>query len=87
MAARARYNGHPVTYAAGGWRYDDTWELVSYARPRPCPSCHRNPTPEGHDACLGTLPGVTHACCGHGDPSEAYVRFEDGTELRGKPPR
>ena len=24
------------------------------------------PTPEGHDACLGAIPGAAAACCGHG---------------------
>lgn len=27
----------------------------------------------GPDACLGLIPGVSHACCGHGDPTQAYV--------------
>jgi hypothetical protein len=36
-----------------------------------------------HDACLGRLPGVSAACCGHGRDDEAYIRFNDGTELRG----
>ena len=30
-----------------------------------CPHC-RLDMPDGPDACLGTLPGVSHACCGHG---------------------
>lgn len=30
-------------------------------------------TPTGPDACLGVLPGVSHACCGHGDRARAYV--------------
>jgi hypothetical protein len=29
--------------------------------------------PDGPDACLGLLPAVRNACCGHGDPNEAYV--------------
>jgi hypothetical protein len=35
------------------------------------------------DGCLGTLPGFWAACCGHGDPSGAYVAFENGVALRG----
>lgn len=46
--------------------------------------------PRGPDACLGYLPGVFAACCGHGsasavsywgpglDPRSAYVAFEEG---------
>jgi hypothetical protein len=29
--------------------------------------------PDGPDACLGYLPNVSHACCGHGGVTEAYV--------------
>ena len=28
---------------------------------------------EGPDACLGIIPGASHACCGHGDIARAYV--------------
>lgn len=41
-----------------------------------CKSCDRHPTKEGHDACLGELPGVANACCGHGDVEKAYVQFD-----------
>ncbi len=34
--------------------------------PRECLRCGRMPTKDGYDACLGQLPGVTSACCGHG---------------------
>lgn len=44
---------------------------------RPCAHCHQPPTPEGHDPCLGTLPGVVSACCGHG-VEDAYVVTSDG---------
>jgi hypothetical protein len=29
------------------------------------------------------LPGVINACCGHGDPSQAYVVFSNGVFLQG----
>ena len=58
------------------WLWEDTGELAG--GDRPCAECGRHQTPEGHDACLGTLEGVVSACCGHGDPSLAYVLFEDG---------
>lgn len=29
--------------------------------------------PDGPDACLGYLVGVSHACCGHGNVIDAYV--------------
>jgi hypothetical protein len=48
----------------------------------PCRLCGQLPTPEGHDACLGTLPGVRAACCGHGK-TEGYVMFDSGLMIRG----
>ena len=47
-----------------------------------CPACGLCPTPEGHDPCLGTLPGVRYACCGHGR-DQGYIMFEDGRTIRG----
>jgi hypothetical protein len=40
-------------------------------------------TPEGHDGCLGTLPGVMNACCGHGDPRDTFVQFIGGSRIHG----
>jgi hypothetical protein len=48
----------------------------------PCAVCGQLPTPEGHDACLGTLPDVSAACCGHGK-EEGYVLFESGLLISG----
>lgn len=33
--------------------------------------------------CLGNIPGIRHAYCGHGDKNKAYVLLEDGTFLKG----
>jgi len=71
--------GHPVYFKDGRIFYRDTGEEVDWNNPRPCPRCGRLPTPEGHDACLGTLPGVKSACCGHG-VTEAIVVNERGKE-------
>jgi len=41
-----------------------------------CAICKLTPTPEGHDGCLGTLPGpIMNACCGHGRDSQAYIQY------------
>ena len=37
-----------------------------------CAACDRS-MPDGPDACLGLIPGVSQACCGHGDAEAAYV--------------
>lgn len=69
----------------GVWVYEDTKEPVSDGwQERPCGVCGKDFTEEGHDPCLGTLPGVMNACCGHGSPSEAYVQFSDGNWFGGE---
>ena len=54
------------------WMYSDT--KTKYDDSRPCKRCGRMPTPEGYDACLGYIEGVTSACCGHGVASDKYIR-------------
>ncbi len=42
-------------------------------RDRDCDLCGRTMA-DGPDACLGYIPGVSHACCGHGGGDSApYV--------------
>jgi hypothetical protein len=53
----------------------DMWEDL------PCGHCGLHFTPEGHDGCLGTIPGVMNACCGHGNPKHAYIQLLNGTIL------
>lgn len=77
MVARSLHNrlrGHPIHYDGAVWRYVDTDEPTVGNR-RSCGHCGLPDTPEGHDGCLGTLPGVTNACCGHGEPGEAYMQY------------
>ena len=49
-----------------------------------CPKCKKTRGADGHDPCLGGLPGVLFACCGHGKNTGGYVYFENGVTLRGK---
>lgn len=46
-------------------------ELAASGRAGYCKACERH-MPDGPDACLGYLAGVSHACCGHGT-ADAYV--------------
>ena len=62
--ATSYIHGHEVIYKDGQWVYADTGELIT--KKRPCVRCGQPATTEGHDACLGQIPGVKHACCGHG---------------------
>ena len=41
-----------------------------------CGHCGKKRTAHGHDGCVGTLKGVTNACCGHGEDRMAYVQFD-----------
>lgn len=84
MAVRSYWRGNEIYYdnAIDEWRYTSDGALVKDSD-RPCGYCGQERTPEGHDPCLGTLPGVVNACCGHGNRSEAYIQFENGVEVRG----
>ena len=77
--------GHRIVrFADGRWRWAATGRFLimgAHASDPPCTVCHLPPTPEGHDPCLGTLPGVTSACCGHGGVVEGYRVYEDGTRV------
>lgn len=80
MASRSMLRGHQIYFDGIQWRYaDNGLPTVDTFRSRPCGFCWEFETAEGHDHCLGTLPGVMNACCGHGDVTEAYVQFWDGT--------
>lgn len=77
------YRGHRIHESAPGvWRYLDGTRVADDPQ-RACGVCQRPQTPEGHDPCLGSLPGVLNACCGHGKRDESYVVFEHGPTLRG----
>ncbi len=74
------HRGHLTVETSDGWVYADTRELVSKNRDRPCGHCGLPNRADGHDACLGEIPGAMNACCGHGNsPSPGYVQAADGT--------
>ncbi len=76
MAVRSMWRGHEIEETADVWRFADTHEPTVGSN-RPCGHCGKFPTVDGHDACLGTLPGVRNACCGHGVVTDAYVQMFD----------
>jgi hypothetical protein len=63
MTATAHSRGHLIYHDGQLWRYYDGRPLPEEW---PCARCGRFPTKDGHDACLGILPDVKSACCGHG---------------------
>ena len=68
----------------GEWYFSDTnAPTVTTWKRRPCGSCGMANTPEGCDGCIGRLPGVMNACCGHGEPETAYIQFTNGSIIRG----
>ena len=76
-------SGHKVYLDDGKYFYTDTKEPVT-DNPRPCFKCGKGETSEGHDPCIGTLPDIRNACCGHGIESDAYIQFSDSSVLDGK---
>lgn len=84
MTVLGRIRGHGITFNGRRWVYADTGDPVDPVyEDRPCARCGRWPTPEGHDACLGELPDILAACCGHGfnDVQLAYLHEEGGRTL------
>lgn len=81
--------GHPIywDFVDEQWRFSDTDEpTLDNWQERPCAHCRkvfRGSDAGDPDPCLGMLPGVSNACCGHGVPGEAYVQFENGVVIRG----
>lgn len=49
-----------------------------------CPECGMIRQADGHDPCIGELPGVKFACCGHGGNGAylGYIHFVNGVTVR-----
>ncbi len=77
----SKFRGHKIYKQGDHWYFADNDDPVATTI-RPCGHYNRESTPEGHDACIGHLPGVMNACCGHGDLEEAYIQFPDGSIIR-----
>ena len=59
--------GHKIIYSRilKKWVYADNMKSIGEDE-RACTRCGKSQTINGHDACLGNIPKVIHACCGHG---------------------
>ncbi len=73
----SKWRGHDIHYDTNEWVYADG-QPVKDNPDKDCGHCGLANTPEGYDGCLGKLPGVMNACCGHGSDEEAYLQFEGG---------
>jgi hypothetical protein len=82
--SRSKWRGHEIYYNSkrDKWFYTDGQPVQDNPN-RACGHCGLPNTPEGHDACLGILPNVMNACCGHGLDNEAYIQFYDGSIIAG----
>ena len=76
--ARSFFRGYPTIVIDGKWCYEDTKETIK-DHLRPCKKCGKEYEFNAPDPCLGTLPGVAFACCGHGVQSEAYIQFKNSS--------
>ena len=79
-----KLRGHDVEVVDEMYVFSDTKELVIESPRRSCNNCNKERTEEGHDACLGALPLVSNACCGHGVISETYIQFFNFICIRGQ---
>lgn len=79
---KSKLRGHPIVHVDEGWLYVDTMTPTA-GNERSCGHCEKSNTEEGHDGCLGTLPNVKNACCGHGVINEAYIQYWDNNCIRG----
>jgi len=84
---RSYFRGHPIVFVNGEWLYGDTMTKAGFeGEVRPCKKCGKlfgGSNIGDVDPCLGVLPGVDNACCGHGVPSQAYIRFTNGVTIKG----
>ena len=78
------FRGYKIHKEGEEWLFSDIAEPVSQTwKRRPCGHCKLPNTPEGHDGCIGHLPGVMNACCGHDELKSTYILFAIGLSLRG----
>ncbi len=81
---KSEYRGHKIKFKKEVWLYNDTNKPVKDDINISCGHCGQPITKEGYDACLGILPEVINACCGHGNIQEAYIQFSNGIRAYGK---
>jgi hypothetical protein len=83
--AKSFYRGWDIIWINNSWVYADTKEPIPGwgGVIRPCKKCGAIMNDHEPDKCLGNLPGVDNACCGHGIDNLAYIRFTNGLAVEG----
>lgn len=87
----SKLRGHNIIFEGGEWLYADT-KTPTVGNERDCAHCGKGNILKGnmqegyeaYDGCLGKLPNVMNACCGHGVVGEAYIQHMDGSCTRGE---
>ncbi len=80
---KSKLRGHDISFINDEFIYLDDM-MPTTGNDRNCGFCGKEDTKEGHDGCLGILPNIMNACCGHGVEKDAYLQYWDGNILRGK---
>lgn len=84
---KSRFRGHHIVLIDAQWVYEDDKKPIPSGGGvlRACAKCGSAKwSGDGEvDECLGVLPGVKNACCGHGDKGQAYITFENGMMIKG----
>ena len=83
----SKFRGHEIECVDDQWYFCDSGEPVKLNADIHCGHCGKSNTQDGHDGCLGTLPGLMNACCGHGENAKAYAQFLDGIVVGGNSAR
>ena len=79
----SKWRGHEIRYIEDFWIYSDNNIPVMFNPERVCGVCNADNREDDCDPCLGKLPGVSNACCGHGAREDSYIQFENGFIIRG----
>ena len=84
-SAHSFYRGWAIEWTGDSWIYADTKQPLPGwgGEARPCKRCGAIMNDHEADKCLGNLPGVDNACCGHGVREQAYIRFTNGLTIEG----
>lgn len=85
---RSKYRGNTIIYNEKTkiWEFEDkldstfqTADINKYSKVK-CPNCQNYIKKDEPDHCIGYLPEVVSACCGHGK-KRGYIVFKNGKKI------
>ena len=80
--AKSYLRGNEIEFLNDEWVYSDD-KTPTIGNERSCGFCGEENTKHGYDGCIGFIPGVMNACCGHGEIKNAYVQFSKNKSIQG----